>query len=276
LPRNRITVDGVGLSYEDNGNGHPLVFVHGIAATSFSWNWVASALSDEYRTIGFDLMGSGLSDKPADEQYTLQRQGKLLWGAIRQLGLEKPILIGHSLGGGVCLSMLRQLNGGQGEISGLVLVDTVCYHQRLPWFVSLLHVPVLPRLGMKIVPERWGYSLVGRVMYDRSTGMSPEAIEAYSAALALPGGHEALISTAKQIIPQDMAEFVASYSRISVPTRIIWGEYDRVMPIRFGRQLEQDVPSASLHLVKGSGHCPQEERPDEVTGVMREFLRAIP
>lgn len=270
--QSHVTIDGVSLSYQDGGRGHPLVFVHGLAATSFSWSWVASALATEYRTICFDLMGSGLSDKPADEQYTLQRQGELIWGAIRQLGLERPTLIGHSLGGGVCLSMLRALNGGYGEVSGLVLVDTVCYRKRLPWFLSLLKLPVLPRLGMKIIPEKWGYSLVGKVMYGRRTGISKESVEAYSSALALPGGHEALISTAYQIMPMDMDEFVASYSRICVPTTIIWGEHDRVLPIRFGRQLAQQIPSSGSHVVNESGHCPQEERPDVVISVLREFL----
>lgn len=269
--KKRITVDGVTLAYEEYGSGRPVVFVHGIAATSFSWNPVAEMLSDTCRTVSFDLMGFGDSDKPRGESYTYKRQAKLLLAAIDRLEMARPVLVGHSLGGGVCLSVLRELgNTHQKAVSGLVLVDTVCYPQEIPAFIRFLTVPVLPALVMKVFPEIWGMRYSARSMCSR--GMRSESIEVYTRALQSKGAHSSLIATAKSIIPSDFKDFVSFYSRISVPTHIIWGKHDHIIPIELGRRLAQEIGTADFHIVEESGHCPQEERPEEVAQLLKRLF----
>ncbi|MEN6372565.1 MAG: alpha/beta hydrolase [Armatimonadota bacterium] len=269
--KKRITVDGITLAYEDYGQGKPVVFVHGVAATSFAWNSVAGMLSDTCRAVCFDLMGFGDSDKPRKEPYTYKRQAELLLGAINQLGLERPVLVGHSLGGGVCLAILQEMgNAHQKAVSGLVLVDSVCYPQKIPAFIRFLKVPVLPALVMKVFPERWGMKYSARSICKR--GMKSENVETYTRALKSKGAHSSLIATAKNIIPSNVDGFVSSYSAISVPARIIWGRYDKVIPLELGRRLAQEIETADFHIIEESGHCPQEERPDEVARLIRGFL----
>jgi pimeloyl-ACP methyl ester carboxylesterase len=273
--RKKVIVGGISLTYEDYGYGEPIVFVHGIASSSYSWRDVAKKLSTSRRSICFDLMGFGYSDKPKNEVYTLDRQAELILGAINELGLERPILAGHSLGGGVCLAMMRQLGADQSSISGLVLVDTVCYLQKFPSFVRVLRIPILPFILMKLFPEEWLFSFAGRAIYQRK--MKTDAINEYSNCLRTRGAHRALIATAKRLIPSNIDEFIASYSKISVPTQIIWGEQDHVIPLELGEKLSEDIGKSSPHVgfltFEDCGHCPQEEYPKLVAEVIEEFTK---
>lgn len=270
----QVEVDGIVLAYEECGAGEPVVFLHGFAACSYSWRRVSEALSDAYRCISFDLMGFGHSDKPPGESYTICRQSELILGAIREFRLAGVTLAGHSLGGGVCLAVLRALGQGQQMIKRLILVDSVCYLQPIPWYLAALRLPVLPGLAMKLVPETLGYRLVGRRFYHPSSGMPRQTIEEYAGQLASKGGHEALIATAKEIIPRDIDDLEASYKQISLPTQIIWGADDKVIRPELGRRLAADIPNASLQIIQTCGHCPQEERPADVAMIIRRFLHS--
>jgi pimeloyl-ACP methyl ester carboxylesterase len=115
-----VSVDGLQISYEEYGHGRPIVFLHGFGACSYSWRAVAKELASDNRCISVDLMGFGLSDKPRDEEYTLDRQASLLRKVIDQLSLERPVLVGNSYGGGVCLSLIH--HSPDLGISGSVLV----------------------------------------------------------------------------------------------------------------------------------------------------------
>lgn len=268
--RRTIAVDGITLAYEEYGQGYPIIFIHGIAASSYSWRAVAKTLSDSYRCICFDLMGFGDSDKPGNESYSLKRQAELMLKAIHRIGIERYVLAGHSLGGGVCLSMMHELGESHSEITGLILVDSACYLQKIPIFIRALRIPILPIIAMKLIPAKWGFALSAGDMYI-GKWKKIEAIAEYSRSLKLPGAHKALIATAKEIVPPDIEEFTTSYSKIAVPTQVIWAEYDKVIPLEQGQRLAEDIPSAKLNIIEGCGHCPQEELPEETAQVIRAF-----
>lgn len=273
--RHRITVDNITLAYEDYGEGPVIVFIHGLPASSYSWREVARDLSDRYRCVCFDLMGFGYSDKPPHERYTIYRQAGLILGAVRELGLSDFALVGHSMGGGVALAIVRELGPEQKLVKALALVDSICYPQTPPWFILALWVPLIPSAVMKLIPERWGFVLLKSAMYHSVRGMKPEAMDEYAACLQSEGGHRALIRVARHMVPPDIEEFVQSYSRINVPAQVIWGRQDRVIPLDFGRRLARDIPNARVYEVDQCGHVPQEEYPEIVAPVLREFLREV-
>jgi pimeloyl-ACP methyl ester carboxylesterase len=182
------------------------------------------------------------------------------------------VLAGHSLGGGVCLEMMRSLGADSRLVSRLVLVNTVCYPQGLPWFMMALCVPRLPGLVMNLIPEQWGFRLLERWMYHPRNGMKPAAAREYAERLQSPGAHEALIAVAKGIAPKDIDALVASYIGIAVPTLILWGKQDRVVPFRLAKRLAADIAGSTLCPVEPCGHCPQEEKPDETLMHIRRFI----
>jgi hypothetical protein len=95
-----IVVDGVRLHYSDRGHGSPILLIHGNAVTGADWNTsgVADLLLAKHRVIIFDRPGFGYSERPRDRTWTAARQAELLCKALRQLGVERPIVVGHSWG----------------------------------------------------------------------------------------------------------------------------------------------------------------------------------
>src|SRR5574340_351704 len=184
-----VVVDGVRLAYEEVGLGPPMVFVHGFGTSSHSWRRAAAPLAESFRTVCVDLMGFGRSDKPADQPYTMERQAALLRGFLSELSLPDPVLVGHSYGGGVCLMMLRlyrELN-----LKALVLVDTVCYPQKFPRFLTVLRTPVLRELVFRFLPLEKLVRKGLQEAYERPEFIRADTVAAYAAALRMPGGKEA-------------------------------------------------------------------------------------
>lgn len=273
--KKKLQIDDVTLAYAEYGEGQPVVFLHGIGSSSHSWRHVAQVLSSSYRTFCFDLMGFGDSDKPRNKSYSINYQAGLIRKALSQLGLERIVLVGHSMGGGVCLSMMRELGDEQDLVAKLVLVDAMSYPQIPPWFVAGLWIPILPTLLGRLIPKRLAFHLMESTIYYNSARVSPEIKTGYIRNAQSPGAYPALVRAARQMIPLDMIDLMKSYKRISVPSLIIWGRDDRVIPVANGRRLARDIPDARLHEIENCGHCPQEEYPEETALFIRRFIEDI-
>ena len=267
-----MVVDGVKLSYADRGEGRPVVFVHGFAASSESWQAVAQTLSESNRVITLDLMGFGRSDKPANQPYTMERQASLLRGFLSQLGLQRFVLAGHSYGGGVCLSLLRRDHGL--NLKGLVLVDTVCYPQPLPLGVRVLRLPLLGALAARFAATEFVIRQGLKRAYYRPLLINPRLVQSYAEAARSPGGRHALRETARRLLPPDMDLLLRSYATISIPTLVLWGEKDPLVPVALGRKLSRQIPGAAaqMRVLRDCGHCPQEEMPDRTAEIIGDFL----
>ena len=107
--------------------------------------------------------------------------------------------------------------------------------------------------------------------YDRKK-ISGEQVEAYAAPLASLGGRHALLETARQCIPANADELIAAVSTITVPTLILWGREDKVIPLKVGELLHKLIPNSMLDVIDQCGHIPQEEKPDETIAHITEFL----
>jgi len=269
-----VVVDGVRLAYEEWGMGPPLLFVHGFGTSSHSWRAVMAALADSHRTVAVDLMGFGRSEKPLRQLYTMERQAALLRGFITQLDLADPVLVGHSYGGGVCLMLLR-LNRDFNPRS-LVLVDPVCYPQKLPLFLRLLRTPALGPLLLNALPVEKAVRMGLQRAYYRPLVIRNDTVAAYAAALRAPGGKQAAIATAAHFFPQDLQGMLRSYKQIKCPTLIIWGERDPLIPVLTAKRLLTDIAGARVKVLEGTGHVPQEEVPQRVSQAISEFLSMLP
>jgi pimeloyl-ACP methyl ester carboxylesterase len=263
-----VVVDGVGLAYREHGQGRPLVLVHGMATCSASWHETAAFLSRGFRCIAVDLMGFGRSDKPLGESYTLERQAELLQLFLVELALKDAVLIGHSYGGGVCLSALCDPCP---RVSALVLVDSICYPQSAPISFRLLGFPVIGPLALCLVPRSWVTGTVFGNAYGKRTAPAPELVAANALALASASGRHALIQTVRELMARPI-EPLADYSRFSLPTLIVWGRRDRLVPMALGQRLASEIPGAQFVAFDECGHLPQEESPQKTAEAIARFL----
>lgn len=264
---------GLSLHYETYGHGKPVVLIHGLGVNSFTWRHLIAPLSQHHRVIAVDLKGYGMSPKPDDNMYSLYDQSRLVSQFIIEHDLRNVTLVGHSYGGGVALASAVYLSRAHpGRLERLVLIDSIAYKQSLPMFVRLLATPILGPLLVHLVPETRQIRSIMELTYYDDRLIENEAVERYAQSLRSPGAKSALLSTARQILPSDIEEFAQMYRELRVPTLILWGKEDQIIPLSIGQRLAFDLPNATLKVLADTGHAPQEESPKETLRLIEGFL----
>src|SRR3954464_5048556 len=252
-----LVVDGVRLHYSDQGEGSPVVLIHGNAVTGDDWNTsgVAELLVQTHRVIIFDRPGFGYSDRPRGRLWTATQQAELLHKALRQLGVERPVVVGHSWGTLVALALAER---HQAETAGLVLLAGYYFATlrpdvllvgpgALPVLGDVLRYTVSPLLGWLQMPLlKWAMFSPARV---------PARFQAeYSPAMALrPSQIRATSMDGALMIPGALA-LRRHYKDLILPVVIIAGDGDRVVFKRRAEQLRDRIRGSVLQIVKGAGH----------------------
>jgi len=278
-PSQIIYVDGIALNYTSSVKAHEnatLVLIHGFGASLETWHDLYTPLSTQFPVVRLDLKGHGFSSKPEDGNYTLDEQARLVIAFITRLGLKRVVLVGHSFGGGVALlTYLRTLDQKPSfDIVGMVLIDSAGYPQPLPFFVRALRNPVTRFFTYLMSPEFRARFLLKRV-FSVTSQVTPERVHRYAYFFDLPGSRNALEQTAQYIVPPNIDQLVLRFSQVSIPTLIIWGERDNVIPVENAQRFNQDIKSSKLAVFPETGHVPHEERPEQVLKELGDFLGAL-
>ncbi len=263
---------GISIHYEEQGQGRPFILVHGYGASTYSWRHVSSYFSKSYKVIAIDLKGFGLSDRPMDDDYSVLEQSRIISAFIRVNHLQDVILAGHSLGGAVSLLAYLMQSDQDIHISKLILLDTASYQQDLPFFISILRVPIINELSLYLTSGNFKSRMIlKKAFFDRSK-ITEEMVATYGAYLTLPGSSHALIQTAKQMLPSNLEEISGRYKSIDIPVLLIWGEKDEIIPLGVGRKLAGNIPNSKLIVIPNCGHVPQEECPNQAIEAIESFL----
>lgn len=254
------------------GSGPPLIFLHGFAAGSYSWrHWTPLLESREYYLV--DLLGHGHAPAPERGDYTPEAQAALVVRFIRERGLRGVCLVGHSMGGGIALlAALTLLESAPGSLGRLVLIAGAALRQTLPPFIRLARGGWLARAAMSVIPKRALIRTVLRsVVHDPRT-VTDAQVESYAAPFFSAAHRRAFIETALNLVPDAIDEYTARYPEIDLPTLLLWGEHDHVVPVSVGRKLLDVLPNAQLELIPECGHLPPEELPEASMAVLQSFL----
>ncbi len=263
----------VKLYYTEEGKGSPLLLIHGFGASTFTWRFVAPELAKSHRVIAVDLKGFGQSDKPFDGRYSVYDQAELLAQLIEDKDLRDLTLVGHSFGGGVALLLALEANQRlDGRITRLVLLNSIAFPQNIPVFFRLLDVPLVSQIGVRMVPPSVQARVALQIAYFDDSKIDPEEIELYAAPLKTAAGKHAIIYSARQIVPEDIAELSERYKTIELPTLILWCDHDRIVPLEVGIKLRRTLPNSTLRLVEECGHMPQEEQPASTLALIKGFI----
>ncbi|MEJ2117168.1 MAG: alpha/beta hydrolase [Alphaproteobacteria bacterium] len=264
----------VSLAIREKGKGDPVIMLHGLGASSYTWRHVQDGLARTHHVIAIDFKGFGQSEKPLDGHYSITDQARLIGEFIRERNLRGVTLIGHSFGGAVALTMaLKQKDAGERRIKRLVLVDTVAYRQPMPFFFKMLRTPVIGEIGMELVPSDVQISKALASAYYNKNKIEQDTVANYAAALDTEGGRHALFHTINSFEP-DKADFVAArYHEMKLPALLLWCDHDRIVPLRFGRKLARDLPNARIQVIKNCGHIPQEEQPSATLEAVKSFVQ---
>ncbi|HYU98467.1 MAG TPA: alpha/beta hydrolase [Pyrinomonadaceae bacterium] len=262
-----------GLYCESYGSGDPMLFLHGLGGSTYSWRYMVAPFSGEHQVILIDFRGEGKSPKPHDDHYSIGDQGDLIYQFILEHNLRNLTLVGNSYGGAVSLLVaMRLCEENPSRLSKLVLIDSGGYPDHLPLFLKLLRTPIIGWLSVHLLPPKTQIKIVLKKSYYDPAKITQQQIDAYAGPLASKGGRHALLEIGKLAIPKDFQKYIDRYPTISVPTLILWGEDDRVIPLLIGQRLKAAIPNSRLEQIQLAGHIPQEEQPDAVIAHMRAFL----
>jgi pimeloyl-ACP methyl ester carboxylesterase len=272
-----IEVDGVRLHYTDRGTGQPILLVHGNAVTGedYDTSGVAERLIETHRVIVFDRPGFGHSDRPHDRLWTATEQADLLHKALRQLGIERPVVVGHSWGAIVALSLAVR---HPADVAGLVLLSGYYFWTlrpdvlmvtpgALPVIGDILRYTVSPLLGRLFMP------LLKRAMFSPAPVAARFRAE-YSDAMALrPSQIRASSADGALMIPSALA-LRDHYGELTMPVAIMAGRGDKVVFKRSARRLQPRIPGSSLEIVEAAGHMVHHTVPGRVVATIRRIADA--
>src|SRR6266550_296499 len=209
------------LHCESQGNGDPIIALHGLGGTLYSWRELRNRFPN-HQLILLDLKGAGDSPKPHDKHYSIRDQTALILQFIYDNDLKNLTLMGNSYGGAVALFLAIELKDS-GRLASLILIDSGGYNQDLPSHLTILRTPLVGWLVLHLLSP---HALVRKVLrdsyYDHHKITDPQ-VDVYARAIASPGGRYGLLQTARQAIPKDIDCITAKYKTITVPTLILWG-----------------------------------------------------
>lgn len=261
------------LAWEVHGEGPPLVMVHGFGASRFTWRQWTPALARRHRVYLVDLKGFGEAPRPRDRHYSPLDQSRLLVEWMRRLDVRDATLVGHSLGGGIVLGAALTLQREEPDrVRGVVVISGAAYPQQIPKYIGLARLPILPSLGLRLVPSRFLMAKVLREITYGEADITEEQVEGYAAPLDRPGTRYAILQAARQVLPDGVEEVVRHYPELHRPVLLLWGREDPVVPVSVGHRLLRELPSAHLVILDHCGHLPQEERVEEGLAALLDFL----
>ena len=262
----------VSLYKEVYGTGDPILCLHGLGANIYSWRHFIVPFSRHHKLILVDFKGCGKSPKPRDTHYSLEGKVDDIYNLILAEDLRNLTLVGNSLGGAIALLVAIRLGKEKpNRLSKLILIDSAGDKNSMPPHLNLLR-SILGAPMIYLSPSSLAARMTLRMCYYDRKKISGEQVEAYAAPLASLGGRHALLETARQCIPANADELIAAVSTITVPTLILWGREDKVIPLRVGKLLHKLIPNSMLDVIDQCGHIPQEEKPDETIARITEFL----
>jgi haloalkane dehalogenase len=265
LPEGRV-------SYLDEGQGPPVLFVHGTPTWSFEYRHLVKALAGQHRCIALDHLGFGLSERPRDFPYTPEAHARVLRAFVDRLGLERFTLVAHDFGGPIALPLALD-----GRVSRLVLLNT--------WMWSFDDDPAMWRQARfaggafaRFLYRRANFSL--RVLAPHAFGdrkkLTRDVHRQYLAPFPDADGRGRVLWALARSLLGSSAYFDSLWQRrerlAGVPTLIAWGLRDRALPPGMLARWRQALPHAQVAELPDAGHWPHEEAPGELAALVRGFL----
>jgi pimeloyl-ACP methyl ester carboxylesterase len=262
-----IGIDGVRVHFLDRGKGDPIVLLHGNGSMiqDFVGSGLVDLLSERHRVIVFDRPGYGYSDRPRDRVWTAAAQAELLGKALKMLGVERPIILGHSWGTLPAVELALQ---EPDEIRGLVLLSGHFY-PKLRLDAAILSPPALPVVGdlmrytiSPVLGRLLEGTIIGKLFAPRT--VPPAFRAAFPVAMALrPSQIRASAAESGLMFPVNSTTH-QRYAELTMPVAIVAGGEDGIVSEQQSRRLHEELAHSTLRIVPGVGHMIHYAVPQEV------------
>jgi pimeloyl-ACP methyl ester carboxylesterase len=255
-----ISVEGHRIRYLKAGNSKKnLILIHGLGASAERWEHVIPQFSKHFTVFVPDLIGFGYSDKP-NVDYTTEFFAKFIASFLQAVGLNKATIMGSSLGGQIAIEYTIN---NQKSVNKLVLVS--------PSGSMKQSTPALDAYVMAaLYPDPEIAKNAFTMMTGNNKDVNPEIVESFVQRMKMPNAKFAFMSTLLGL--KHAEELVTKLEIIEVPTLVVWGELDPVIPIRYAKDFVKKIRDCRFYQMEDCGHTPYVEDPQNFAKIVLEFL----
>lgn len=266
-----LKVEGHSIAYLDEGDGPPLILLHGIPTNSLLWRNVIPVLAQNRRVIAPDMLNYGRSDKPARADVSIAAQARILIGLMDALGLGRVDLAAHDIGGGVAqIVAVRHPE----RLNRLILASAICFDSwPIPEFEPLQEVGAEANLTVEAFEAMLRDFLPQGVA--NANGLNSEAVDIMLRPWAGEAGKAALFRNFRRLNPEYTMAIARALETLDLPVLVLWGDSDPFQKPAYAQRLTETIPGARLEWITDAAHWIMEEKPDEVAKRIAGFLDAL-
>lgn len=272
-PSTWLDVAGMRVHVRDEGprkDPYPIVLLHGTSASLHTWDGWTAALQGQRRVIRFDLPGFGLTGPHPAHDYSIAAYVQFVTQVLDAMGVRTFVLAGNSLGGHIAwATAVAQPQ----RVSQLILVDSAGYplvSQSVPIGFQLARLPGMGHVMEYVLPRGVIQSSL-RNVYGDAAKVTPALVDRYYE-LTLRSGNRAALRDRFQ---QGLSGDTDGLKTLKIPSLVIWGAQDRLIPLDNAQKFVRDLPNASLVVFDDLGHVPHEEDPRRTVDAVRAFLNIV-
>lgn len=248
-----ITINNKKINYEVEGEGKPLILLHGWLASLETMKPLQKNLVQNFKVYNVDIIGFGKSELP-EEPMNTDDYGNFLSSFINQLNIENPILIGHSNGG---RTIINYAGRNLGDINKIVLIDSAGIKpKRKPSYYFKVYTFKLVKNIVKLFPKK--------LSNLREKALNKFGSEDYKSS------PEVLRKTMNIILNEDQKSIMPN---IKAPTLMIWGDKDTATPLSDAKTMEKLIPNSGIALLEGTGHFSYLENLPLCIKILNEFFK---
>ena len=261
-----IWIDDLKVHYRDEGQGMPIVLIHGTSSSLHTWEDWTKVLTQTHRVIRMDLPAFGLTGPNANHDYSMEYYASFLDQFLTKLDIDSLYLAGNSLGGQIAWYYTSH---HLDQIKKLVLLDPAGFYdaEEIPFVFKLARIPLINQLVGKITPKYFIEKNLKEVYFDTEK-ITDSLIERYHDLTLRVGNRAAFIAKANE----PMIDHTARLKLITTPTLILWGRNDHWIPVAHATRFSKDLPHSKVEIMEDTGHVPMEERPLQSVAHTLQFL----
>jgi pimeloyl-ACP methyl ester carboxylesterase len=269
-PSQFLAVNGMQVHLRDEGprdDPVPIVLLHGTSASLHTWDGWTQSLAGERRVIRFDLPAFGLTGPDPLNDYSVAAYVRFVTAVVDQLGVQKFVLAGNSLGGQIAWNTALVMPQ---RVTKLVLIDSAGYAIQptsVPIGFAIARTPGL-RVLMEYVLPRGVVASSVRDVYGDPARVTPELVDRYYDLTLRSGNRQALAIRLEQKLSGDES----TVKMLKLPTLILWGAKDRLIPLDNGKRFASDIGGSKLVVFEDLGHVPHEEDAQRTVEPFKAFL----
>ena len=265
-----IEIDGMQVHYRIEGEGFPIVLIHGTASSLHTWDAWTKELKKTNTIIRMDLPAFGLTGPNKTADYSIKSYTTFLDQFLNEIAIDSFHLAGNSLGGNIAWNYAAE---HPNKVDKLILIDAsgLPTNKPRPAVFKMAKTPVVSNLFLYVTPKFFINKNMQEVYAD-DTKITDDLVSRYHKMALREGNRQAFIDRARMDFKLGSKANIDKLKSIQNSTLLIWGAQDNWIPLDNGKRMDSVMHNSKLVVLENSGHVPMEENPEESLAIFKQFM----